>query len=268
MNRLLKPAFQEKKKRFVPYIMSGDPTLYISVDIAFQLQEAGADAIEWGIPFSDPLADGPVTQDAGQRSRKAGNTIMKAIDAIKEARKNGLTVPIVLFTYINPVLYFGEEAVIEKMKDADIDGLLIPDLPVEESEQIRLLCREQGISLISLITLSSASRIEKISRQSEGFIYFVSSLGVTGTRESFSKDLAHSIEMVKDVTNVPVLIGFGVSKKEHVLYFNEISDGVIVGSALVKQIGARAKALQSADPQEKQTALKEIKQFVTDLISS
>lgn len=265
MNRLLQPQFQEKTKRFVPYIMSGDPNLAISVEIAFKLQEAGVDAIEWGVPFSDPLADGPVIQNAGDRARKAGNTILKAIDAIKEARKQGLFIPVVLFTYVNPVLYFGEEYIIRKLKDADIDGLLIPDLPIEESEQIRKLCKENGISFISLVTLSSATRMEKICRQSEGFVYFVSSLGVTGTRDNFSDKIKESIETAKKYTDVPILVGFGISKRDHVVYFNEMSDGVIVGSAIVKKIEELNEAL--LNDEKKENALQEIKQLVLELTS-
>ncbi|MDQ0257468.1 tryptophan synthase alpha chain [Evansella vedderi] len=265
MNRLKNPSFQSKENLFVPYIMAGDPSIEASIDIALTLQEAGVDALEWGVPFSDPLADGPIIQEAGERSRKRGMTLTKAIEGVKIARKKGLTIPIVLFTYINPVLAVGEEKVITLMKEAEIDGLLIPDLPVEESDTIRALCHEVDISLISLVTLSSQTRMEKICRHGDGFLYFVSSLGVTGTRDTFSEDLGQSINAVKNLTSVPVLVGFGISKREHVQYFNGISDGVIVGSALVKLIAEKNKAL--SDEHLKEVALKEIKEFVVQMIS-
>lgn len=246
--------------------MSGDPTIEVSIEIALKLQEAGVDAIEWGVPFSDPLADGPVIQNAGERARKAGNTIIKAIDAVKEARRRGLTIPVVLFTYMNPVLYFGEQKIINKLKEAEVDGLLIPDLPIEESQHIRTLCKRNGISFITLVTLSSATRIEKICRHSEGFVYFVSSLGVTGTRDHFSDEIKESIQFAKKYTDAPILVGFGISKREHVIYFNQISDGVIVGSAIVKKIEEHRDEL--INDMEKERALLKIKQFVEHLRST
>ncbi|MBU9723941.1 MULTISPECIES: tryptophan synthase subunit alpha [Bacillaceae] len=265
MNRLLDPKFVNKTKRFVPYIMAGDPTLEASIDIALTLQEAGVDAIEWGVPFSDPLADGPVIQEAGERARKLGMNIERAVDGVKLAREKGLTIPVILFSYINPVLAIGEGRLLSLMSDADIDGLLIPDLPVEESDSIRAECRNVGISLIPLITLSSRDRIEKICQNGEGFIYFVSSHGVTGTRESFSEKIADSINTIKKYTDVPVLVGFGISQPQHVSYFNTISDGVIVGSALVHLIGEQKYALMHK--RDKVEGLDKIKEFVLELNS-
>ncbi|WP_139368277.1 tryptophan synthase subunit alpha [Evansella clarkii] len=265
MSRLLTSAFKDQKNLFVPYIMAGDPNLEASIDIALALQESGAHALEWGVPFSDPLADGPVIQAAGDRARKNGMTILKAIDGVKEARKKGLEIPVVLFTYINPILAAGEEEIIKKMREAEIDGLLVPDLPAEESGSVRELCQNADISLISLVALSSLERMEKISSVSEGFLYFVSSYGVTGVRENFSEKLPDTLEYLKTKTDIPVLIGFGISKKEHVNYFNSISDGVIVGSALVKIIAKNEKQL--IDEKYRKDALNEINEFVTELIS-
>ncbi|MCD8511443.1 MAG: tryptophan synthase subunit alpha [Bacillus sp. (in: Bacteria)] len=222
----------------------------VTIDIALALQEAGVDAIEWGVPFSDPLADGPVIQAAGERARKQGTTLMTAIDGVKKARKKGLTLPVVLFTYINPVLAYGEEVVIRKMEDAGIDGILIPDLPFEESDSISERCREKEISLIPLITLSSHSRIEQICARGDGFLYFVSSLGVTGARRTFSETVGQSIATVKEKSSVPVLVGFGISHKEHVQFFNGFADGVIVGSALVALIHENEKALLCENQKE------------------
>lgn len=265
MNRLTKETFQLKNDLFVPYIMAGDPSMEVTIDIALSLQEAGVDAIEWGVPFSDPLADGPVIQAAGERSRKQGTTLLKTISGVKEARRRGLTIPVVLFTYINPILAFGEDVIIREMKEADIDGLLIPDLPIEESESIREKCRKNEIAYISLITLSSQTRLQKICPQGEGFLYFVSSLGVTGARNIFSETVGESIATVRELSPVPVLVGFGIAQREHVRFFNKMSDGVIVGSALVTFIHEReALLLQETG---KENALSEIKTFVRQLIS-
>ncbi|RKL67581.1 tryptophan synthase subunit alpha [Salipaludibacillus neizhouensis] len=265
MNRIKKSNFQDKKDRFVPYIMSGDPSYDAAIDIALELQNAGVDALEWGVPFSDPLADGPVIQAAGDRSRNAGGSLTSALKGIKEARTRGLELPVVLFTYVNPVLSYGIENVVSAMREADIDGILIPDLPFEESEELRELCGKEDISVISLIAPSSKHRMEKISRLGDGFLYYVTSLGVTGTRQSFSDDLAASIETLKTTATVPVLAGFGISTREHVQHFQSIADGVIVGSALVKFIGERNLLLQ--EEETKQKALEEIKEFVQELIS-
>ncbi|PYZ94519.1 tryptophan synthase subunit alpha [Salipaludibacillus keqinensis] len=265
MNKLTEERFQKKENRFVPYIMSCHPTYEASIEIALTLQEAGVDAIEWGVPFSDPLADGPVIQQAGDRARKAGGSLRKALEGMKEARQQGLQAPVVLFTYVNPVLSVGFEKVIEGMKEAEIDGILIPDLPFEESEELRKLCNEAGISLISLIAPSSSHRMEKISRLGDGFLYYVTSLGVTGTRQSFSDQISHSINELKKTATVPVLAGFGISTRDQVRHFQSIADGVIVGSALVRFIGEREQALLSEN--ESKEALKEIKEFVQELIS-
>lgn len=265
MNRLTNEQFQQKQARFVPYIMSSDPDYDTSVKIALTLEEAGADAIEWGVPFSDPLADGPVIQEAGARSRLSGGSLRQALRGVAEARRQGLSVPVVLFTYVNPVLSLGYEELVAKMKEVDIDGLLIPDLPFEESDHIRKLCEAEHISLISLIAPSSSSRMEKISRLGDGFLYYVTSLGVTGTRKNFSEELAQNITELKRTATVPVLAGFGISSREHVRYFQDIADGVIVGSALVSFIAERQTRL--ADEQTQEQALNEIKGFVQELIS-
>lgn len=265
MNRLTDTVFQENERRFVPYIMSSHPSYDSSIDIALTLEAAGVSAIEWGVPFSDPLADGPVIQDAGDHARAAGGSLRQAIKGAKEARSRGLTVPMVLFTYVNPVLSVGFEEVIHLMKDADMDGILIPDLPFEESEELRDFCNRRGISLISLVAPSSRNRMEKISRLGDGFIYYVTSLGVTGTRENFAAELEQTIAELKSTSSVPVLAGFGISTKEHVRYFQSIADGVIVGSALVRFISERAEELQQEKQKEK--ALEEISSFIKELTS-
>lgn len=265
MNRLTEKSFTDAETRFVPYMMSSDPTPDLSVEIALILQEAGVQAIEWGVPYSDPLADGPVIQQAGQRALQNGGSLTVSLQKMKEARAKGLTVPTVLFTYVNPVLSYGFTNLIKELKDYGFDGLLIPDLPYEESHEYRRLCREEGISLIPLIAPSSKSRVEKITKEADGFVYYVTSLGVTGTRESFSETLKDEIGTVKSFSKVPVLAGFGISTKEHVNYFQEHADGAIVGSALVRKIASLEDALNN--PAEKEAALNEIKAFVQNLIS-
>ncbi|WP_026689492.1 tryptophan synthase subunit alpha [Alteribacter aurantiacus] len=264
MTQLTDVRFQQRKNLFIPYIMAGDPTPEATIDVALSLQEAGADILEWGVPYSDPLADGPVIEQAANRAIEKGMTITKAIELVKEARSRGLTVPVVLFTYVNPVLRVGEEELVKKLSDAQIDGLLIPDLPMEESANLRRLTKEKEIALISLIAPTSKKRVEAIAKQSEGFLYLVSSLGVTGTRETFETDLQELIDDVKRVTRTPVAVGFGISKKEHVKKFHSIADGAVVGSAIVRFLHERRAQLTGAD---KEIALQELKEFVEELIS-
>jgi tryptophan synthase alpha chain len=263
MNRLTDQAFQEQEKRFVPYIMSSYPSYDSSIEIALTLEKAGVTAIEWGVPFSDPLADGPVIQEAGEHARKQGGSLRKAVEGAAEARNKGLTVPLVLFTYVNPVLSVGYKEVLELMKRAGMDGILIPDLPFEESDELRKLCNEYRISLISLVAPSSRNRMEKISSLGDGFIYYVTSLGVTGTREDFSEDLRGSISELKKTAAVPVLAGFGISNNEQVRYFQDIADGVIVGSALVRFISERSEELEH--PEKRAASLEEISDFIKEL---
>ncbi|GEL07403.1 tryptophan synthase subunit alpha [Salisediminibacterium halotolerans] len=265
MNRLTQPGFQTKDALFVPYMMSGDPTMDASTDIAVALQEAGADALEWGVPFSDPLADGPVIQEAGKRAQKTGGNLPQALAGMKEARKKGLHIPAVLFTYVNPVLTYGVEALIHDMKESGFDGILIPDLPYEESTDWREKFLENGLSLVPLIAPSSQNRTEKISKSADGFLYYVTSLGVTGERTSFSEKIADDIAAIQNFTEVPVLAGFGITTNEHVRHFQSIADGAIVGSAIVKEIGKEEEAL--LDSRTRADAVKRIKSFVEALIS-
>ncbi|RNA69151.1 tryptophan synthase subunit alpha [Alteribacter keqinensis] len=264
MTQLTDLKFKEKKNLFIPYIMSGDPSSEATVDVALTLQEAGADVIEWGVPYSDPLADGPVIEQAANRALEKGMNIIRAIELVKEARNRGLTIPVVLFTYVNPVLRVGEKDLVNKLGEAGIDGLLIPDLPMEESGSLRSLTKEKGIALISLIAPTSKKRVVAIARQSEGFLYLVSSLGVTGTRDSFESDLTGLVENVKKVTDTPVAVGFGISKREHVKKFHTIADGAVVGSAIVRFLNERKDQLTGP---EKEKALRELKGFVEELIS-
>ncbi|TMW73589.1 tryptophan synthase subunit alpha [Alteribacter natronophilus] len=264
MGQLMSAEFKNRKNLFIPYLMAGDPDPGTTIEAALALEEAGADVIEWGVPYSDPLADGPVIEQAAIRSIAQGMNILKAVELAGRAREQGLTIPVVLFTYINPVLATGESLLVEKAARAGIDGLLIPDLPYEESGGLKRLAREHGIALIPLIAPTSRKRVKKIAGDSDGFLYLVSSLGVTGTREQFQEDLSDIIREVNNVTDTPVAVGFGISKREHVKKFHELADGVVIGSALVRFLHERRNKLNGS---ERNSVLAELKQFVRELIS-
>lgn len=234
MKTLFKQPLQNKL--FIPFITAGDPDSETTINLAVALQDAGASAIELGIPYSDPVADGPVIQKASSRALKNGMNIVKAMKLVPEMRKKGLNIPIILFTYYNPVLQLEEESFFALLRENTIDGLLIPDIPFEESAELRAKCKEHSLSFISLVAPTSSSRIKMIAENAEGFIYCVSSLGVTGVRNTFDSSITDFLEEVKKHSNVPVVVGFGVSTKEQVEQFGSICDGVVVGSALVREI--------------------------------
>ncbi|KKI88780.1 tryptophan synthase subunit alpha [Bacillus sp. SA1-12] len=234
MKTLFKQPLQNKL--FIPFITAGDPYSEATIDLAVALQEAGAAAIELGIPYSDPVADGPVIQKASSRALKKGMNIVKAIKLVPEMRKKGVNIPIILFTYYNPVLQLEQESFFALLRENTIDGLLVPDIPFEESEELRQKCKDHSISFISLVAPTSSSRIKMITENAEGFIYCVSSLGVTGVRKNFDHAITSFLDEVKQYSQVPVVVGFGVSSREQVEELATICDGVVVGSALVREI--------------------------------
>ncbi|WP_096434877.1 tryptophan synthase subunit alpha [Alteribacter populi] len=264
MGYLVTEDFKQKQNLFIPYLMAGDPDPEVTIQAALTLQQAGADVIEWGVPYSDPLADGPVIENAANRALAKGMNIEKAINLAKKARNRGLTVPLVLFTYVNPVIAVGEEKLVKKLKEAEIDGLLIPDLPLEESRSLRELTKKEEIALISLVAPTSHKRIKQIAEQSEGFLYLVSSLGVTGTRDSFQKGITDMVHEIKKISQIPVAVGFGISKKEHVKKFHQLADGAVIGSTIVNFLHERRGMLTG---KEQEKALNELKGFVEELIS-
>ncbi|PYZ98416.1 tryptophan synthase subunit alpha [Alteribacter lacisalsi] len=264
MGQLMTEEFKTRKNLFIPYLMAGDPDAESTIEAALALQEAGADVIEWGVPYSDPLADGPVIEKAAIRSISQGMNIVKAVELAAAARQRGLTVPLVLFTYVNPVLATGEEKLVRMAAEAGIDGLLVPDLPMEESSGLRTLARENGLALISLIAPTSRQRVKNIAEKSDGFLYLVSSLGVTGTRDQFQEDLSTIINDVKNVTDTPIAVGFGISRREHVKKFHSLADGVVIGSALVRFLHDRKDELAG---ENRESVFTELKQFVRGLIS-
>ena len=220
-------------KAFIPFMTCGDPDLETTAAAVRAAAQAGADLIELGIPFSDPTAEGPVIQEANLRALTGGATTDKIFDLVRDLRRN-VTVPLVFMTYANVVYSYGAEKFIGTCAQIGIDGLILPDLPFEEKEEFLPLCHAHDIDLISMIAPTSADRIEKIAREAEGFLYLVSSLGVTGTRSEITTDLDSIVRTVRRATNVPCAVGFGISTPEQAKKMAALSDGAIVGSAIVK----------------------------------
>lgn len=230
----IRKAF-ENKKAFIPFITCGDPDLETTGKIVRAAVENGADLIELGIPFSDPTAEGPVIQGANIRALSGGVTTDKIFDFVRELRKD-VKIPLVFMTYANVVFSYDAEKFISTCKEIGIDGLILPDLPFEEKEEFLPLCHKYGVDLISLIAPTSDKRIAMIAKEAEGFLYIVSSLGVTGTRSEITTDLASIIKVVRENTDVPCAIGFGISTPEQAKKMAGLSDGAIVGSAIIKLI--------------------------------
>lgn len=222
-------------KAFIPFITCGDPDLATTAACVRTAVENGADLIELGIPFSDPTAEGPVIQGANLRALTGGVTTDEIFDLVRDLRKD-ISIPMVFMTYANVVFSYGAERFISTCRDIGIDGLILPDLPYEEKAEFLPLCRAYGVDLISLIAPTSENRIAMIAREAEGFLYIVSSLGVTGTRNEIKTDLASIVKVVRENTDVPCAIGFGISKPEQAQKMAAISDGAIVGSAIIKII--------------------------------
>ncbi len=220
-------------KAFIPFMTCGDPDLETTAAAVRAAAQAGADLIELGIPFSDPTAEGPVIQEANLRALTGGATTDKIFDLVRELRRD-VTVPLVFMTYANVVYSYGAEKFIGTCAQIGIDGLILPDLPFEEKEEFLPLCHAHGVDLISMIAPTSADRIEKIAREADGFLYLVSSLGVTGTRSEITTDLDSIVRTVRRATNVPCAVGFGISTPEQAKKMAALSDGAIVGSAIVK----------------------------------
>ena len=225
----------EGKKAFIPFITCGDPDLETTEQLVYAMERAGASLIELGIPFSDPTAEGPVIQGANLRALSGGVTTDKIFDLAVKIRKN-TEIPLVFMTYANVVFSYGTERFIKRAAEIGMDGLILPDVPFEEKEEFLPACRQYDVDLISLIAPTSENRISMIAREAEGFIYIVSSLGVTGTRNEIRTDLSSIVKVVRENTKVPCAIGFGISTPEQAKKMADISDGAIVGSAIVKLI--------------------------------
>ncbi|KGR80230.1 tryptophan synthase subunit alpha [Ureibacillus manganicus] len=223
-------------KAFVPYIMAGDGGLDKLQSTILKLQELGVTAIEVGIPFTDPVADGPTIERAGERALANGATLRKIIETLRSFAEQ-ITVPLVAMTYLNPILAYGVEEFARDAKAAGIRGVIIPDMPLEESSVVHPPLKDEGIALVQLVSLaSSPERIERLTKASEGFIYAVTVNGITGARQSFADELGEHFKMLQSSTDTPVLAGFGISTPDHVRNFGAICDGVIVGSKIVDSL--------------------------------
>ncbi len=223
----------EKGKAFIPFITCGDPSLEATEKIVYAMEEAGADLIELGIPFSDPTAEGPVIQEANIRALSGGVTTDKIFDMVVKIRKN-TKIPMVFMTYANVVFSYGTERFVKKAAEIGMDGLILPDVPFEEKEEFDCVCRKYGLDLISLIAPTSHDRIRMIAKEASGFVYCVSSLGVTGMRSEITTDIGAMVKLVKEVKDIPCAVGFGISTPDQAARMAGLSDGAIVGSAIVK----------------------------------
>ena len=235
----IEEAFQ-KHKAFIAFITVGDPDLETTERVVHAAVENGADLIELGIPFSDPTAEGPVIMEADEVALKAGTTTDKVFELTKKLRET-ITVPMVYMTYANVVFSYGCEKFAQKAADAGIDGLILPDVPYEEKEEFTEVFDRYGLDLISMIAPTSEDRIAMIAKEAKGFIYMVSSLGVTGTRSEITTDISAMTDLVKKNSEVPCAVGFGISTPEQAARMAELSDGAIVGSAIIKIIAKYGK---------------------------
>ncbi len=222
-------------KAFIPFVTAGDPNLETTERLVLAMAEAGADLIELGIPFSDPVAEGVVIQRADERALAAGTTTDKIFDTVRRIRQKS-DVPLAFMTYLNPIFGYGADKFLKNCSDAGIDAIIVPDMPFEEKNELTPFGNKYGIPLISLIAPTSNERIGAIAKESEGFVYVVSSLGVTGVRSEIVTDLGEMISLVKSVKNIPCAVGFGISTPEQAARIAQDADGVIVGSAIVKLV--------------------------------
>lgn len=225
-----------KGKAFIPFITCGDPSLEITEQLVYAMEQAGADLIELGIPFSDPTAEGPVIQAANVRALADGVTTDKIFDMVRRLRKN-TQIPLVFMTYANVVFSYGIERFVKTASEIGMNGLILPDVPFEEKDEFDTACRTYGLDFISLIAPTSENRISMIAQKANGFVYCVSSLGVTGVRSQITTDIGGMIQLVKGVSSIPCAVGFGISTPEQARKMAALADGVIVGSAIVKLCG-------------------------------
>ena len=223
----------EGKKAFIPFITCGDPDLETTEQLVYAMERAGASLIELGIPFSDPTAEGPVIQGANLRALSGGVTTDKIFDLVVKIRKN-TAIPLVFMTYANVVFSYGTERFIKRAAEIGMDGLILPDVPFEEKEEIRGSFEAEGLVVISMVAPTSADRVRMIAKEAKGFLYCVSSLGVTGTRSAITTDIGAMVKLVKEENDIPCAVGFGISTPEQAAKMCQSADGAIVGSAIVK----------------------------------
>ncbi len=227
---------EKNGKAFIPYIMAGDPDIKRTRELIRILEDCGADIIELGVPFSDPLADGPTIQKAAQRALDEGVTLKKVIELVAELR-DGTQIPIILMTYYNPIFKYGEERFVLDACAAGVDGIIVPDLPPDEAGNLIKYAKKSGLDTIFLLApTSTENRIRKVAGASTGFIYYVPITGITGSKLALDSSLAEHIARIRSVTVKPVAVGFGISTPEEAAAISQFADGVIVGSAIVKRV--------------------------------
>lgn len=229
-------AFKKQRKCFIPFITAGDPNLDVTEQLIVAMANAGADIIELGIPFSDPVAEGEVIQAANIRALSAGTTTDKIFTMLKNVRTK-TDVPLVFLTYINPIFTYGTEKFLANCKSVGLDGIIVPDVPYEEKTPLAKVCRKYGVDLIPLVAPTSDERIKMIAKEAEGYVYIVSSLGVTGVRSDITTDIAAMTEKIRQAMDVPAAVGFGIATPKQAEEMAAVSDGAIVGSAVVKIVG-------------------------------
>ena len=228
----------ENRKAFVTYIMAGDPDAGTTKEIVRGLGAAGVDVIELGLPFTDPMADGPTIQLAGQRALDGGMTLQGTLDIVRDLRAHDETTPVVLMGYYNPIYSCGVDRFLDEAREAGVDGLIVVDLPPEEDDELCIPAQKAGINFIRLATpTTDDKRLPKVLQNTSGFVYYVSVTGITGTAEAQSADVAPEVARIKSQTELPVIVGFGIKTPEAAESIASIADGAVVGSAIVDRIG-------------------------------
>ncbi len=222
-------------KAFIPFVTAGDPTLALTERLVVEMANAGADLIELGIPFSDPVAEGLIIQRADERALSAGTTTDKIFDMVRRVREK-TEIPLAFMTYANPIFTYGTEKFLSRCRECRIDAIIVPDVPFEEKEELLPYCQKYGVDLISLIAPTSRKRIQMIAKEAQGFVYCVSSMGVTGVRSEIADDICEMISLVKEAKNIPCAVGFGISTPAQSKAISQFADGVIVGSAIVRMV--------------------------------
>jgi len=237
ISQVFKTLKKQNRRALIPYITAGDPDLDITAKLIFTISESGGDILELGVPFSDPLADGPTIQAASQRALKSGATLKGILEMVKEIRHK-TDIPLVLMSYYNPLRQYGLENLGKDAAKAGINGFIVPDLTPEEATDWIKVCRHYSLDTIFLIApTTSLNRARKIAQISQGFIYYISVTGVTGIRESLPQDIIENLKQLKNITAKPIAVGFGISSPNHVKMLVPYTDGIVVGSAIVKLIG-------------------------------